>query len=107
MPAEFLSDEQRVAYGAFGEVPSLSDLERFFFLDAFDRNVIARSRQDAHRLGVALQIGTVRYKGLFLEDPLDVPWPVTDYLAEQLGSGIRPRSRGMESVRRRGTSTRG
>jgi hypothetical protein len=32
MPAEFLSDEQRVAYGAFGEVPSLSDLDKFFFL---------------------------------------------------------------------------
>jgi hypothetical protein len=51
MPAEFLSDEQRAAYGSFEELPSLSDLEKFFFLDAFDRNVIARSRQDAHRLG--------------------------------------------------------
>jgi hypothetical protein len=85
LPAEFLSDEQRVAYGSFEELPSLSDLEKFFFLDAFDRNVIAPSRQDAHRLGVAIQIGTVRYKGLFLEDPLAVPWPVVDYLAEQLG----------------------
>jgi hypothetical protein len=87
MPAEFLSDEQRTAYASFGEVPSLSDLEKFFFLDAFDRDVIARSRQDSHRLGVAVQIGTVRYKGLFLSDPLDVPWPVVDYLAEQLGIG--------------------
>jgi hypothetical protein len=87
MPAEFLSDDQRAAYGTFGEVPTLSDLEKFFFLDAFDRNVIARSRQEAHRLGVALQIGTVRYKGLFLEDPLAVPWPMVDYLAGQLGIG--------------------
>ena len=69
MPAEFLSDEQRAAYGSFEELPSLSDVEKFFFPDAFDRNVIARSRQDAHRLGVAIQIGTVRYKGLFLADP--------------------------------------
>lgn len=66
-------------------MPSLPDMEKFFFLDAFDREVIARSRQDSHRLGVAVQIGTVRYKGLFLEDPLGVPWPVVDYLAEQLG----------------------
>jgi hypothetical protein len=66
VPAEFLSDEQRVGYGSFAEVPSLSDLEKFFFLDAFDRDVIARSRADSHRLGVAVQIGTVRYKGLFL-----------------------------------------
>jgi hypothetical protein len=34
---------------------------------------------------MALQICTVRYIGLFLEDPLDVPWPVVEYLAEQLG----------------------
>ncbi|MGJ6967188.1 Tn3 family transposase [Streptosporangium sp. G11] len=87
MPAEFLSAEQRAAYASFTEVPSLSDLEKFFFLDSFDRNVIAQSRADSHRLGVAVQIGTVRYKGLFLEDPLAVPWPVVDYLAEQLGIG--------------------
>ncbi|MEQ4726218.1 DUF4158 domain-containing protein, partial [Nonomuraea sp. B19D2] len=87
MPAEFLSDEQRTAYATFGEMPSLPDMEKFFFLDAFDREVIAHSRQDSHRLGVAVQIGTVRHKGLFLEDPLEVPWPVVDYLAEQLGIG--------------------
>jgi TnpA family transposase len=87
MPAEFLSAEQRAAYASFAEMPSLSDLEKFFFLDAFDRNVIVQSRADSHRLGVAVQIGTVRYKGLFLEDPLAVPWPVVDYLAEQLGIG--------------------
>ncbi|MEU4516281.1 Tn3 family transposase [Nonomuraea wenchangensis] len=87
MPAEFLSAEQRAAYVSFIEVPSLSDLEKFFFLDSFDRHVIAQSRADSHRLGVAVQIGTVRYKGLFLEDPLAVPWPVVDYLAEQLGIG--------------------
>jgi TnpA family transposase len=87
MPVEFLSDEQVAAYCTFTEVPSLPDLEKFFFLDAFDRDVIARSRADSHRLGVAVQICTVRYMGLFLEDPLAVPWPVVDYLAEQLGIG--------------------
>ncbi|WP_106253053.1 Tn3 family transposase [Nonomuraea fuscirosea] len=87
MPAEFLSAEQRAAYASFAEMPSLSDLEKFFFLDDFDRNLIAQSRVNSHRLGVAVQIGTVRYKGLFLEDPLAVPWPVVDHLAEQLGVG--------------------
>jgi hypothetical protein len=28
---------------------------------------------------------TVRYVGLFLEDPLAVPWPVVEHLAAQLG----------------------
>ncbi|WP_184713531.1 DUF4158 domain-containing protein [Streptosporangium saharense] len=43
------------------------DLEKFFFLDPFDRDAIARSRTDSHRLGVAVQIGTVRCKELLLE----------------------------------------
>ncbi|PRX59006.1 uncharacterized protein DUF4158 [Nonomuraea fuscirosea] len=49
--------------------------------------MIAQLRADSHRLGVAVQIGTVRYKGLFPEDPLAVPWPVVDHLAEQLRIG--------------------
>lgn len=32
-----------------------------------------------------MQTTTVRYMGRFLEDPLDVPWPVIEYLADQLG----------------------
>jgi len=32
-----------------------------------------------------LQLCTVRYVGMFLEAPLDVPWVVMDYLAGQLG----------------------
>lgn len=76
MPAEFLSDEQRAAYASFVELPPQSELEKFFFLDAFDRDVIAQSRADSHRLGVAVQIATVRFKGVFLADPPSVPWPV-------------------------------
>jgi hypothetical protein len=32
-------------------------------------------------------LGTVRAVGRFLEDPLDVPWPAVEFLAEQLGIG--------------------
>jgi hypothetical protein len=35
--------------------------------------------------GSVLQATTVQYLGVFLEDPLDVPWPVVEYLAGQLG----------------------
>jgi hypothetical protein len=85
VPVEFLSDDQVAAYLRFVDAPPQADLERFFFLDKFDRDLIALRRSDCHRLGFALQVGTVRAKGLFLEDPLDVPWLVVDYLAEQLG----------------------
>jgi hypothetical protein len=30
---------------------------------------------------------TVRYAGLFLEDPLAVPWPVIEHLGQELGIG--------------------
>lgn len=41
-------------------------------------------RGDHNRLGYVLQATTVRY-GALLEDPLDVPWPVAEYLTEQIG----------------------
>jgi Domain of unknown function (DUF4158)/Tn3 transposase DDE domain len=86
VPVEFLSDDQAGSYGAFTEVPTRPELERFFFLDDDDRELIALRRTDTHRLGFALQICTVRYIGLFLaDDPLAVPWEVIDYLAAQLG----------------------
>jgi hypothetical protein len=66
-------------------VPSRADLERFFFLDDADRGLIGDRRGDHNRLGFVLQATTVRYIGVFLADPLDVPWPVVEYLAEQLG----------------------
>jgi TnpA family transposase len=85
MPVEFLTDEQAEAYGKFAEEPTRPELERFFFLDDEDRKLIAKRRGDHNRLGFALQMCTVRYIGLFLEDPLAVPWPVVEHLAAQLG----------------------
>ncbi|MFC7884762.1 Tn3 family transposase [Streptomyces sp. NPDC057376] len=85
MPVEFLTDEQVEAYGRFVEEPTRPELERFFYLDDVDRELIRKRRGDHSRLGFALQMCTVRYLGLFLEDPLEVPWPVVEYLAEHLG----------------------
>ncbi|WP_207757685.1 DUF4158 domain-containing protein [Nonomuraea cypriaca] len=84
MPVEFLSDEQAEAYGTFAEEPTRPELERFF-LDDVDRDLIALRRTKHNQLGLAFQMCTVRYVGLFLEDPLAVPWPVVEHLAAQLG----------------------
>lgn len=84
VPLEFLSDEQAAAYGRFDGVPSRAELERFFLLDDADRKMVDPRRGAHNRLGFALQLGTVRFLGTFLEDPLDVPWAVVEYLADQL-----------------------
>ena len=85
MPVDFLSDDQVAAYGRFVGSPSQLELERFCFLDDTDQELVGRHRGDHNRLGFSLQLVTVRALGTFLTDPLDVPPPVVDYLAEQLG----------------------
>ncbi|AOP47929.1 Tn3 family transposase [Streptomyces lydicus] len=85
MPVEFLTDEQAAKYAAYDGAPSRTELERFFFLDDADRGLIEPKPRAHNRLGFAVQMTTVRFLGVFLDDPMDVPAEVVDYLAEQLG----------------------
>ncbi len=84
VPVEFLSDGEVVAYGRYAGAPSPAELDRWFFLDDADKALIKRRRGDHHRLGLSLQLTTVRFVGAFLPDPLDVPEPIVIYLAKQL-----------------------
>jgi hypothetical protein len=84
VPVEFLTEDQAAAYGRFGGEPSRAELERFFFLDDSDRGRVEKRRGEHNQLGYAVQLGTVRFLGTFLTDPLDVPWSVVDYVAVQL-----------------------
>jgi hypothetical protein len=85
MPVEFLSDDEAAAYGSYAKVPTRAELEKVFYLDLDDRALIGRRRGDHMKLGFALQLVTCRYVGLFLEDPLNVPVAVLDFVAGQLG----------------------
>jgi len=87
MPVDFLDEAHVAAYGRFAGTPSRSDLERYFYLDDVDLGLVNKRRRghDAHRLGFAVALGTVRFLGTFLADPSEVPAEVVEYVADQLG----------------------
>ncbi|WP_354236953.1 Tn3 family transposase [Arthrobacter sp. UYEF3] len=86
MAGEYLTAAEKAAYGRYAhDAPEQSVLDRFFFLDDLDRELVAKRRGDHNRLGFGLQLVTVRHLGAFLDDPLDVPTAVVDFVAVQVG----------------------
>lgn len=84
MPVEFLTADQRRAYGRFADELSPKELATRFMLEDKDRGLIARRRSERARLGYGLQVLTVRHLGTFLADPVDVPWRLLEHVARQL-----------------------
>src|ERR1700730_19421488 len=67
---------------------SPEQLALYFRLDDRDRALLDPQRHDATRLGLALQLCSVRFLGTFLSDPADVPHSVVLTLATQLGLAV-------------------
>lgn len=85
MPVSFLTLEQEKRYGRFPADVSTEQLARYFHLDDTDHTFVLAHRGAHMRLGCALQLGTARFLGTFLEDPCAVPTRVVHFLGDQLG----------------------
>ncbi len=85
MPVSFLTEPQERRFGRFDGEPSGDQLVRYFHLDDTDKAFIRSRRGDHMRLGVAMQLGAVRFLGTFLDDITETPTRVSSFLGRQIG----------------------
>ena len=72
-------------YGQFSRELSTDELAGCFCFSDDDQRQIAPRRRDVNRLGFAVQLGTVRYLGRFLENPAGAPQQVVQWTAREIG----------------------
>jgi TnpA family transposase len=84
MPRSFLPASLRRAYSEFPKEIDDYALARYFTLTPRDRELIAHSRGEHNRLGLACQIGWLRWLGWQPESSTGAPPTATAFLAQQL-----------------------
>ena len=72
-------------YGQYQTQPNASQLIKYFTLNAKDLKLIATCRTNPTKLGMAIQLCTMRFLSTFLEEPTQVPVIVIKTLGTQLG----------------------
>ena len=61
MPVDFLTDEQYQSYATYPVTLTQEQLDKYFYLDDKDKELIDACRRDYSKLGYALQVTTVRF----------------------------------------------
>ncbi len=85
MPKSFVSADVRNRYGRFAGEPDALQLATCFHLDDADIEFLVTKATVANHLGLALQLGCVRFLGAFAPDLATVPASVVAYVAGQIG----------------------
>jgi TnpA family transposase len=76
---------QYTNYGTYTSEPNTEQLKLYFTLSPSDLVFLERTRTPNSKLGMALQLTTLRFLGTFLVNPLNTPAVVNDFLSLQLG----------------------
>lgn len=84
MSIRYLTKEYEENYGCYVGEPTAGQLARYFYLEEEALKLIKARRGENNQLGFAIQLGTVRFLGTFLSNPVDVPLGVISYVANQL-----------------------
>ncbi len=84
MPGTFLTAKEREQLASFPDDIPHWDLITYFTLTDEDHTFLKTYRTDPHRLGVALQLGAVRYLGFCPTHLHTAPLDTIAFLAEQL-----------------------
>jgi len=84
MPIGFLDNAERERLSQFPPDISNDEVIAYFTLTKSDRGIVPKTSSAANRLGVGVQIGTLRYLG-FSPKVARTPMPVVEYVAAQLG----------------------
>ncbi len=79
-----LSPEERLLFTTIPDDLSIEEMTKYYALSQEDIQFVQQHRGAVNRLGVALQLCTLRYPGRFLIQMTSISESVLLYVAEQL-----------------------
>lgn len=84
MAVNFLTSEYKEKYGKYSGEPNEIQLAKYFHLDETDLEFISSRRGDHNRLGIALQLTSIRFLGTSYLELTLIPENVRSFVAKQL-----------------------